>query len=418
MDDARLASALQRGADGALSRVYTFYAPRLYDYCLTFLADPESAADALHEAMLVAASWAPHLSDRSHFRLWLYAITRNECLRKLRGNAGPSLGVGERPRRAMPASGRTDPVLREVTDLVFRHNFTPADVAAVTGMPVRRARSLCSRSTSVLSRDRRAGTGIGRQVRPSLPTALRDRVLASAAAPSRVAYRGELAMPRQRSGFPVPLTYGPAHHVRRRTLVKAAAIVTALAGLAVGISAAALNRQQVLGLVQAGSGQSTAPSAGGRSGGSPSTPPRWEPAPLPSAGDPVVVVKRGHIGAAAATRKCLDVRGGGPEEGAPVLLQPCQNDARSQDWTLGADGTIRSLGKCMTAPEPGSDATVQLRTCVGDSPQQWNPQLDSTLLSVPSGRCLELPNGDADDFTLLTVATCTASRNQQWTLPS
>jgi hypothetical protein len=71
----------------------------------------------------------------------------------------------------------------------------------------------------------------------------------------------------------------------------------------------------------------------------------------------------------------------------------------------------------MTAPAPGSDATVQLRACVADPPQQWNPQLDGSLLSVQAARCLELPGSDTDDFTLLSTATCTGSPNQQWRLP-
>jgi DNA-directed RNA polymerase specialized sigma24 family protein len=414
MDDVRLASALQRGADGALSRVYACYAPRLYDYCLTFFADSDAAADALHEAMLVAASWAPFLADRSQLRLWLYAITRNECLRKLRRNTAPSLGVGAPPRPATPSHGRTDPVLREVTDLVFRHSFDPAGVATVLNLSPRRARALCARSAAVLGRDRRGSARISTQARPSLPQNLRDRVLASATMRSRVAYRGEVAMPRQRNGFPVPLPHAGAPRVRNRTVVKVAAGVAALGFVAAGVAGAALARPHVLGLVEAGSPQHP---SGGRSGGAPSTPPAWHPGPLPSesGSDPVVVVKRGRITGLGG--KCLDVRSGSSADGAPVNLAACDSGNGGQQWTIGADGSVRALGRCLTAPQPGTDATVQLRPCTSEPPQQWNPQIDGTLISVSTNRCLELPGSETDTFTLLDMASCSGAANQQWKLP-
>jgi hypothetical protein len=125
------------------------------------------------------------------------------------------------------------------------------------------------------------------------------------------------------------------------------------------------------------------------------------------------VVKRGAI--TGLSGKCVDVRSGNRAEGTPIDLFPC-NATAAQEWIVGADGSLRALGKCMTAPPGGTAA--ELRSCNGSPQQQWNPQLDRSLVNAASGRCLELPGGKTDDFTILAVATCTGSPAQQWKLPA
>lgn len=416
MEDARLAAALGRGADGALAVVFDTYAPQLYDYCLTFLADPDAAADAVHEALLVAACWAPALADEGMFVPWLHAITRNECLRKLRrGGRAYNVGIsGDRPRPVVASRGRTDPVLREVTDLVNRYRFTPLEVAAALGISVRRARGLCDRSAAVLSRDRRTGSTIGRQARPGLPDGLRDRVLASAAMPSRVAYRGELAQPRQRSGFPSPLQHARARAQRRATIVKVAAVGLVLSGTALAIAVPAASRKSVLGLVQVTSPAGDDTGDDNEDDSRAQTPgeqaPGWEPS---GGAEPGASPRVGQV--TGLEGKCMDVRSSSDLSGTPVDLFPC-NATEAQQWTVG-DGTLRAFGKCLAITGAATGARAQLLPCTGDRAQRWNAQLDGALKHVATGRCLQVPSATAENFTVLTLGECTSQPNQIWRLP-
>jgi DNA-directed RNA polymerase specialized sigma24 family protein len=90
--DGALAAALVDGDPDGLARTCRIYADRLYTYCYGLLGDPDLAADALHDSLLLASQFAGRLADRHRLRPWLYALARNECLRR----------TGNRLRHAVP----------------------------------------------------------------------------------------------------------------------------------------------------------------------------------------------------------------------------------------------------------------------------------------------------------------------------
>src|SRR5206468_3785233 len=130
-------------ADGGtepLLAMYDAYADRLYAYSVFLLADPDGAAAAVYDAFLVAAERASaSLPDPSRLRPWLYALTRNECLRR-------------RQRRA-----RTDPHA-EVAELA-RYGLDSAEIAAVLGVdPSETARVLAVRPAPARAPSGRGGS--------------------------------------------------------------------------------------------------------------------------------------------------------------------------------------------------------------------------------------------------------------------
>ena len=170
MEDRSLVAALVDGAPDGLAGVYDAYADRLFAYAVTLLRDRDAAADAVHDALLVARERAGQLRDPDRLRPWLYAITRSECLRVLRDRrrAAPldeagdvidetvDIGAGARAAElrelVWSAAESLNPGEREVLDLSVRHGLAGAELAAALGTSVNAAHALTSRARAQLER--------------------------------------------------------------------------------------------------------------------------------------------------------------------------------------------------------------------------------------------------------------------------
>jgi DNA-directed RNA polymerase specialized sigma24 family protein len=166
------------GIDGLLARC-DGYADRLYAYACFLLVDEHDAASAVHDAFLVAVERAPSLREPAQLGPWLYALTRNECLRR---------------RPSPTASGHQ----RELTELAVRHRLAAAEIAAVLGVEAQDAAAPAPSEPAEPPEPLPV---------PVAPASLRDR-LAEAVPDSAVAQRAALARragPFRADGFPQPL---------------------------------------------------------------------------------------------------------------------------------------------------------------------------------------------------------------------
>lgn len=82
--DADLARAAAAGDREAFAGIYDRYADRLHDFCVGMLRDRDDAGDCVQDAFCTAATRLSQLRDADKLRPWLYAIARNESLRRLR----------------------------------------------------------------------------------------------------------------------------------------------------------------------------------------------------------------------------------------------------------------------------------------------------------------------------------------------
>jgi len=418
VEDAVVAELLRGGEVRAVDAVYDYYANDLYDYALTLL-DPDVAADAVHDALLVSLAWHNKLEARDEFGLWLYALVRNECLRVLR-RGGTAADLGAHSSRRVQPYARDDSqrLLREVHELVRHHAFDNREIATLLGVSAHRAQGLCDRSERLFGARRGAG---GSRPHAELPPELRTRVLASAQVPSRIAYRGDLAEPRQRNGYPVPLDRLDVYK-RARTLRGAGAAAAVLAVIGGAFLVPTSSRHHVVGLL--GSSRpasevgdplsSTIPPSGvAKPTATPSTKagtPRWSPV---ESGQRETAPTGAITGVGG---KCMDV---GDIAGAFIQIAPCNTDAPTQRWTVGTDGTIRALGKCLHVRNGGTtDGTeIQLQPCKSTPAQEWRPDRKGALKNPNSGRCLEAPTLNASDGTRLVLWKCSGADNQSWNLP-
>lgn len=114
---------------------------------------------------------------------------------------------------------------------------------------------------------------------------------------------------------------------------------------------------------------------------------------------------------------CLDVRGGAAADGTPVQLYTCNHTA-AQQVAHQSDGTVRVLGKCLTATATGDHAPVDITTCAGGPAQTWTHHADGTLVNAGSGRCLDDPDGNTTPGAVqLQVYACDGNAAQRWQLP-
>lgn len=172
MQDRDLVAAIVAGDPAGLAATYDRYAEALYAYCRTMLRDPEDAADALQDTFVVAAQKLRGLRDPDRLRPWLYAVARNECLRRVRSRQARAMvdldqagevsddavdvdaGLRESDVRSLiwAAIEGLNPSEREVFELSVRHELEGADLAAALGVPANHAHALLSRARGQLEK--------------------------------------------------------------------------------------------------------------------------------------------------------------------------------------------------------------------------------------------------------------------------
>ena len=110
---------------------------------------------------------------------------------------------------------------------------------------------------------------------------------------------------------------------------------------------------------------------------------------------------------------CVDVRNGQDNDGNPIQLWPCGQQS-NQQWTFHTDGTIRSLGKCMTTYGYSAGSYVMIYDCDTAVPDatKWAFSTDGSITNPRSG--LVLTAQSAAQGTTLTVETNIHAARQGW----
>ncbi|MER6225084.1 lectin [Streptomyces sp. 900105755] len=117
--------------------------------------------------------------------------------------------------------------------------------------------------------------------------------------------------------------------------------------------------------------------------------------------------------------KCLDVAGAGTADGTPVQLYDC-NGTGAQQWTTGADNTLRALGKCLdvTGNSTADGAKVQLWSCTGAANQQWTVTAAHDIVNPAANKCLDVTDRSSANGARIQIWSCTGADNQKWNAPA
>jgi hypothetical protein len=90
----------------------------------------------------------------------------------------------------------------------------------------------------------------------------------------------------------------------------------------------------------------------------------------------------------------------------------------NQQWTPSTDdGTIRTMGKCLSARGTAVNTPAVLWSCDNSAGQRWIPQTNGAFVNAASGLCLDATGGSTANGTKLILNTCNSALNQKWVLP-
>ena len=95
--DPEIVAAITAGDPAGIAMAYDRYAAALYGYSHWILHDSTAAAGALKDTFVIAAATVGDLPEPSRLRPWLFALTRNECRRRIRPASAVRDGEADAP---------------------------------------------------------------------------------------------------------------------------------------------------------------------------------------------------------------------------------------------------------------------------------------------------------------------------------
>ena len=170
VSDAELAAAAAAGNQAAFAGIYDRYADRLHDFCVGMVRDREAAADCVQDTFVTAATRLSSLRELDKLRPWLYAIARNEALRRIRernreqpsdelpevtsAEPGPDV-MASRTELATLIAQVADGLSerdRAVLELTYRHGLDGPELAEALGVSAAGARTMTHRLRETIER--------------------------------------------------------------------------------------------------------------------------------------------------------------------------------------------------------------------------------------------------------------------------
>ena len=152
--DEALVARVAQNDRRALQLLFGRHRQRVYRFALRLVGNDATAEDIVSEVFLELWRRAASFKRRAQLSTWLLAITRNKALSALRARvdqplddataeampdpaitAEESLQASERSALLRPCLERLSPAHREIIDLVYYHEKSVDEVAAIVGVP-------------------------------------------------------------------------------------------------------------------------------------------------------------------------------------------------------------------------------------------------------------------------------------------
>ncbi|MFE6904515.1 ricin-type beta-trefoil lectin domain protein [Streptomyces sp. NPDC057717] len=117
-----------------------------------------------------------------------------------------------------------------------------------------------------------------------------------------------------------------------------------------------------------------------------------------------------------ASNRCIDALDGQTANGTPLQIWDC-GGVNWQKWQFRSDGTVRTLGKCMTlaGSSTAKGTAIVLSTCNGSSAQQFRLNEAHDLVNPRADMCVDVKNNGTANGSRLQLWSCNGQDNQKWT---
>jgi RNA polymerase sigma factor (sigma-70 family) len=420
MRDSDVVAAVVAGDPEGLAKAYDKYAAPLYTYCKSLLREPADAADAVQDTFVIAATRLAGLRDRDRLRPWLYAVARNECLRRIKARAATTAleeaqdvtdenadigGDAERAElRALlrDAVRGLNPADQEVVELQLRQGLDATEVADVLGVSRNHAHALISRARDQLE----ICLGVllvartGRQDCPELDAMLQD-------------WDGQLTV-LLRKRLNRHIEHCEICTGRKRTALRPATLLGLAPLVALpAVAAPAGLRDQILRLASSSRPDAVAHRAAvaGRMG---PFSPRGFPRPLrwPSAHwwhERPVHIAAGVACAAAITIAAITIPGGSPQHTAAGLATATASSGAGPGASASAAISPGATGRPAGQPAQSGQPGQRSQTGQPGQPGQTGQPSQGTQASQSARAATSAPTAPATRTTTPTSAATTAS---------
>ncbi len=169
--DAALVRAIAAGNARALDDLYARFGPGLLSYLTSIVNNRQLAEEVLQDVMLAVWNNAGSFRGDSKVRTWLLVIARNRAINMRRKYTPPVVSLDDRfelsssdttPLERIERSSQRqllrqainslDASQREILDLVFFHQLSGQEVAAILGINAGTVKSRLSRAKDSLRR--------------------------------------------------------------------------------------------------------------------------------------------------------------------------------------------------------------------------------------------------------------------------
>jgi RNA polymerase sigma-70 factor (ECF subfamily) len=166
-DDSRLLKAARQGSETAFLTLYHRHRTPLFRFAWRLTGSIPSAEDIIQECFLALLRGAAYVADRASLRQYLFGITRNLAMQKLRVGERDSEELGdmelipsplddllsmERLEAVAQAVARLPPLQREALILFEYEEMSLEEIAAISAVEVGAVKARLHRARETLRR--------------------------------------------------------------------------------------------------------------------------------------------------------------------------------------------------------------------------------------------------------------------------
>ncbi|GAB2959553.1 hypothetical protein GCM10027280_55410 [Micromonospora polyrhachis] len=113
--------------------------------------------------------------------------------------------------------------------------------------------------------------------------------------------------------------------------------------------------------------------------------------------------------------KCIDVPDSNRNTTAEIQMWDCHGVA-GEKFTLGADFTLRVLGKCLELRGTSNGSNLRIATCTGSATQRFDLNRAGDLVSLGPVKCVEVTDANPGNGVWLQIWDCNGRDHQKWHL--